>query len=86
MDSLLCFRAPTQEDIPAIVHFGQVVLPETYLHLTSQEYVDSLLQRWWNETYFEGVIGSDNVVLLIVENKDDNQLPEIQHLAWEVAR
>lgn len=74
MDSLLCFRAPTQEDIPAILHFGQVVLPETYLHLTSQDYVNSLLQRWWSETYFERIIGSNNRVLWIVENKDTGQL------------
>jgi molybdenum cofactor biosynthesis protein B len=74
MDSPITVRSATQEDIQAIVNFGQIVLLETYLHWTSQDYVQSMLQRWWNETYFEGVIGSGNVVLLIVENKDDNPL------------
>jgi len=87
----MVFRAANQADIASIRTFGERVVVQTYLSLTSAHYVADLLDRWWSEEYFQRVIASPHHLLILMEDEQGNvigfseaQVEDSRCIVWKL--
>lgn len=71
---MMLIRSAQPEDIPALCAFGELVIPETYAHLTSADYAIGMLRNWWSVAYFEGAFQSPNTLFLLGLDEADQSL------------
>lgn len=87
----LVIRLAKSADLAAIRQLGNRVVPQTYLPLTSADYVANLMNRFWSEHFLGKIVESPNHLLLIAEDDQglvigyaESQVEDARCILWKL--